>query len=241
MINILTGEFLGTMTLILLGNGVVSNVVYKNSKGNGGGWIVITTGWALAVYMGVQVANSWQTGAHINPAVSVAMLTNGTINITQFFVYVGAQMLGAMTGQAIVNAMYWQHTKENEPGLVLASHATGPTHKDATVTNFVGEFVGTCVLIGMVILTGKYFANDLGAMGQFVGPASVAMVVFGIGLSLGGPTGYAINPARDLGPRIVYALTFRKKEDDPDWKYSWIPVVSPALAGAVMALILMMI
>ena len=237
MLDIFIGEYLGTMVLILLGNGVVANVVYKKTKGSGSGLIVIAVGWALAVYMGVQVANSWQTGAHINPAVSVAMLTKGTIAIDAFFVYVGAQMVGAITGQLIVNTVYWQHVKENETGMVLATHSTGPTHKDAHVTNFVSEFVGTCVLVGLVVLTSRYFANDLGAMGQFVGPLSVAMVVFGIGVSLGGTTGYAINPARDLGPRIVYALTFRKKEDDADWQYSWIPVVAPLLAGVVIALI----
>ena len=234
MTNIFIGEILGTAALILLGNGVVSNVVYKKSKGAASGWIVITAGWALAVYIGVQVANSWGTGAHINPAVTIAVLLKNAITIGQAGVYIVAQILGAIIGQLLVNIIYAEHIKEETNGeLVLAAHATGPTHPQATITNFMGELIGTFVLVSMVLLSSKYFAQDLGAIGQFVGPLSVAMVVFAIGLSLGGPTGYAINPARDLGPRIYFALT-QSKKGLANWNYAWIPILGP-ISGAILA------
>ncbi len=235
MDNIFIGEFLGTATLILLGNGVVANSIFKKTIGSKGGWIVITLGWAIAVFTGVSVANIWDTGGHINPAVTMGLLFGDQLKIVDGLVYMASQFLGAFVGQIIVVIFYWQHIKEEEQGTVLSAHSTGPTHK-SIFTNSFSEFIGTVVLVTMA-----YFAIS---SDWFQGaPFAIALTVLVIGLSLGGTTGYAINPARDLSPRVVHALIYRftslksKVETvNSNWTYSWIPVVAPTTAGIVVGL-----
>ncbi len=235
------GEFLGTMALILLGNGVVANTVFKKTLGSQGGWIVITFGWAFAVFVGVSVANIWDSGGHINPAVTVGQLVGGNISVEEAAGYIGSQFVGALVGQILVNTFYWQHIKEEQPEVVLAMHSTGPTHKDAWFTNFFSEFVGTMILVVMA-----YFAIN----GQWFGsaPIAIAFAVFAIGLSLGGTTGYAINPFRDLSPRIVHKVMYKimpalRREGgvavSSNWKYAIIPVVAPLSAAVVAGLFFM--
>ncbi len=235
LLNIFAGETLGTLVLILLGNGVVANVLYKKTGGAKGGIIAITAGWGFAVFLGVIVANCFATGGHLNPAVTFAMLTSGEINLTQFVVYISSELLGATIGQILVIAIYWQHAKENPPTIVKATHCTSPTHRKA-LTNFLSEFIGTTVLVGLAVGLSKSFGDNeiITKIMSFIGPLSMALVVFSIGLSLGGTTGYAINPARDLMPRIVYQLTPYKEKTKADWKYSWIPVIAPISAGVMV-------
>lgn len=230
-----TAEFIGTMVMLLLGNGVVANVVLNKTKGSGGGWIVITTGWALAVYAAVVIAGPY-SGAHLNPAVSVGLAVGGKFEWSQVPMYVVAQFLGAMGGTFLVWLMYKNHfdaTAESRPK--AASFYTAPEILNFR-TNLISEILGTFVLLFAIFyFTGAEFSNDKSPIGMgSLGAIPVAFIVWVIGLSLGGTTGYAINPARDLGPRIVYnLLPFRDKNKD-DWKYSWVPVVGPII-GCVLA------
>ena len=231
-------EIIGTMLLILLGNGVVANVVLKGTKGNGGGWIVITTGWALAVFAGVVVAGPY-SGAHLNPAVTIGLAVAGKFPWAQVPVFILAQLIGAMTGAFLVWLMYRDHfLATKEAGLKSAAFFTAPAIKN-TKLNLISEAIGTFVLLFAVF----YFTNaQLGdektpiGLGS-IGAIPVAFIVWAIGLSLGGTTGYAINPARDLGPRIIHSLLPIKEKDNSDWKYSWIPIGCP-LAGAIIAAVL---
>lgn len=234
----LIAEFIATMILILLGNGVVANVVLTGTKGNGSGWIVITTGWALAVFAGVVIAGPY-SGAHLNPAVTIGLAMGGKFDWTQVPLYILAQMLGAMAGALLVWIMYKDHYRITEDArLKAASFYTFPAIRNNTL-NLISELIGTFVLIFAVF----YFTS--GALGEektpiglgSLGAIPVAFIVWAIGLSLGGTTGYAINPARDLGPRIVYNFLPFKDRDPGDWKYSWVPVVGP-VAGALLAAIL---
>jgi glycerol uptake facilitator protein len=231
--NIFLGELLGTFFLILLGNGVVANVLLNKSKGQGSGWIVISFGWAIGVFVGVFVASKI-SGAHLNPAVSLALAILGKISWTSLPVYVTGQMLGAMLGALAVWASYYKHFLETEDGgLKHACFSTSPAIR-SSFHNIVTEFIGTFVLIFGVlhIITPS---SSLGALDAL----PVALLVLGIGLSLGGPTGYAINPARDLGPRIMHALLPIGKKSVNDWGYSWIPVLAPLLGAATAAFIFM--
>ena len=228
-------ELIGTMILILLGNGVVANVVLKGTKGNGGGWIVITTGWALAVFTGVVVAGPY-SGAHLNPAVTIGLAVAGKFAWSKVPAFILAQLIGAMTGSFLVWLMYGDHfVVTKETGLKSAVFFTAPAIKN-TKLNLVSEALGTFILLFAVF----YITN--GEMGKektpiglgSIGAIPVAFIVWAIGLSLGGTTGYAINPARDLGPRVVHSLLPMKEKDNSQWKYAWIPVSGP-LAGAIIA------
>lgn len=233
-------EFIGTALLILLGNGVVATVLLDQSKGRGGGWIVITAGWAMAVFVAVfSVARV--SGAHLNPAVSLAMALEGHLSWGMFPQYVAAQMLGAMAGSALVWVAYLPHWRPTEdPGLKRAAFCTSPAVRNVPA-NLVCEIIGTFVLIfGVFCMKGasgapenaSIFPIDLGALGAL----PVGLLVFAIGLSLGGPTGYAINPARDLGPRVMHALLPVVGKGGSDWGYAWIPVVGPLIGAALASL-----
>lgn len=228
-------ELIGTLILILLGNGVVANVLLKDTKGNGGGWIVITTGWALAVFAGVVVAGPY-SGAHLNPAVTVGLAIGGKFPWADVPSYILAQIIGAMLGALLVWITYKNHFDATEhAGLKAASFYTSPAIKNTTL-NLVSEAIGTFVLLFAVFyFTNAEFGKEKTPMGLgSLGAIPVAFIVWSIGLSLGGTTGYAINPARDLGPRIVYTLLPFKDKNKNDWKYSWIPIAGP-LAGAAIA------
>ncbi|MBA2330088.1 MAG: aquaporin family protein [Flavisolibacter sp.] len=229
--NIFLGELLGTFLLILLGNGVVANVLLNKSKGQSSGWIVIAFGWAIGVFVGVFVASK-MSGAHLNPAVSLALAILGKISWASLPVYIAAQMAGAMLGAVGVWASYYQHFFATEDaGLKHACFSTSPAIR-SSIHNVITEFIGTFVLIFGVlhIITPS---SSLGALDAL----PVALLVLGIGLSLGGPTGYAINPARDLGPRIMHALLPIGKKSVNDWGYSWIPVLAPLLGAATAAFV----
>ena len=223
------GEVIGTALLILLGNGVVANVVLTGTKGNGAGWIVITWGWGMAVFVAVFTVAAF-SGAHLNPAVSVGLAVAGKFAWGQVPAYVAAQFLGAMAGATLVWLMYRPHfARTDDPDLKLACFCTAPAVRDAPA-NVVSEVVGTFVLVFAVLFL-AVSVFGLGALDAL----PVGLLVLAIGLSLGGTTGYAINPARDLGPRLVHALLpMPGGKRDSDWGYAWVPVVGPLL-GAVLA------
>lgn len=234
-------EFLGTFLLILLGNGVVANVVLKQTKGNGSGWIVITTAWALAVYVAVLVAGPY-SGAHINPAVTISLAIGGLFDWSNVIPYISAQILGAMLGSFMVWLTHKDHydLTDDVEG-IKASFCTSPAIRNLPL-NLFNEIVGTFVLLFAVFyilppeitLESDRVVNfGLGSLGAL----PVSLVVWVIGLSLGGTTGYAINPARDLGPRIVYTLLPIKHKRDSDWSYSWVPIVGPLIGGGIAALL----
>ncbi|MDX9881093.1 MAG: MIP/aquaporin family protein [Prolixibacteraceae bacterium] len=237
-------EFIGTMVLILLGNGVVANVVLKGTKGNNGGWIVITLGWGLAVFTGVTIAGPY-SGAHLNPAVTIGLAVAGKFAWAKTGMFIVAQMLGAATGALLVWLFYRHHYNETEDrGLILATFATSPAIRKLR-NNFFSEVIGTFVLVFVVFyIEGASLCCDtlpdvkigLGS----VGALPVALLVTAIGLSLGGTTGYAINPARDLSPRIIHSLVPIRHKGTSDWAYSWLPVVAP-VAGAIIAAVLYLI
>jgi len=223
-------EVLGTMFLILLGDGVVANVVLKRTKGNSGGWIVITTGWGLAVAVAVYLVGRI-SGAHLNPAVTIALAVKGDFPWDQVFTYILGQMLGAFIGACLVYLAYLPHWEVTEdPDVKLAVFCTGPAIRSYS-KNLLTEIIGTFVLILGVIGIG---ANKLA---DGLNPLLVGFLVWSIGLSLGGPTGYAINPARDLGPRIAHALLPIPGKRDSDWSYAWVPVVGPIIGGILGVLL----
>ena len=223
------GELIGTAVLLLLGNGVVANVVLKGTKGHGGGWIVITAGWSMAVFAGVLVATA-ASGAHINPAVTVALAAaKKGFAWADVPLYLAAQMLGAAIGAALVWLHYSSHFDvTDDPDAQLAAFCTTPAIR-STGLNLLGEIVGTFVLVFGVV----HISSPEGGLGS-LDALPVALIVLGIGLSLGGTTGYAINPARDLAPRLVHALLPIRGKRNSDWSYAWIPVVGP-LAGGLLA------
>ncbi|MGL4388866.1 MAG: MIP/aquaporin family protein [Brevinema sp.] len=218
-------EFLGTTILILLGNGVVSNVLLNKTKGHGSGLIVITAGWAFAVLVAVIITGRI-SGAHLNPAVTVAMLMQNVITVSTAISYIIAQLLGGIFGGMLVWLFYKDHFDQTEDAdLVLACFSTGPAIKNI-VLNFFSETVATCVLV-LAILSINHIDAGFSNLSTYL----VAMAVWSLGLSLGGTTGYAINPARDLGPRIAYSLLPIRHKRDANWSYSWIPVFAPILGG----------
>ena len=236
-------EFIGTTILVLLGNGVVANVVLSRTKGHNSGWIVITAGWAIAVYVGAFCAAP-ASGAHLNPAVTIALALAGKFDLASLPGYVLAQMLGGITGGTLVYLFYRPHfAVSDNPDGKLACFCTAPNIRSMPQAFFC-EVVGTFVLIlSIFLVTQASFQMPgvadpsevpigLGSLGLL----PVALVVFGIGLSLGGTTGYAINPARDLGPRIAHSLLPIPGKRDSDWRYSWVPVFGP-LVGAVLAVL----
>jgi len=222
-------EVIGTMILIILGNGVVANVVLSKTKGQNSGWIVITAGWAFAVAIPAFIFGGI-SGAHFNPALTIALAAIGKFPWGQVPVYIIAQFIGAILGAVIVWIYYLPHWEATEDkGLKLAVFSTGPAIRH-TLANFVSEFIGTFILVFAILGLSQV---DL-APG--VGVLAVGLLIWVIGLSLGGTTGYAINPARDLGPRIAHAILPIAGKGDSDWGYAWIPVVAPILGGLVAAL-----
>jgi glycerol uptake facilitator protein len=230
-------EFIGTAILILLGNGVVANVVLSRTKGQGGGWLLIASGWGMGVFAAVACVGKY-SGAHINPAVTLALALTGAFEWARVPGFVGAQMAGAAAGAVLVYLSYYRHYAETgDAAAKLATFSTGPAIR-APAWNLVTEIVGTFVLV----LVCLHFASPcLGPEGSempvglgAVGAIPVGFLVFGIGMSLGGPTGYAINPARDLGPRVAHALLPIPGKGPSDWGYAWVPVVGPII-GAVLA------
>ena len=234
--SIFTAELMGTMILVLLGDGVVANVLLKQSKGNGGGWMVIATGWGLAVALGVYVANA-VSGAHLNPAVTLALAAVGKLNPGLIPVYLAGQMIGAFLGATLVWLTYLPHWAATEDrGAKLGIFCTGPAIRHTT-GNLLAEIIGTAVLLFgvMAIARPENLVPGSGWEKGFA-PALVGMLVWALGLSLGGPTGYALNPARDLGPRLAHAVLPIAGKGGCDWGYAWIPVVGPILGGVVGAL-----
>lgn len=227
-------ELIGTMFLILLGNGVVANVVLSNTKGNNSGWIVITSGWALGVFAGVVIAGPY-SGAHLNPAVSIALAIAGKFNWADVPLFIAAQFAGAMLGAFLVWLVYKNHFKvTQDSGLKAAVFCTAPAIK-SNLSNIVSEVIGTFVLIFVIFyFTDVKMADSPVGMGS-LGAIPVTLLVLAIGLSLGGTTGYAINPARDLGPRIIHALLPIPEKGNANWGYAWIPVVGPVLGAAIAA------
>jgi len=228
-------EFFGTMVLILLGGGVVANVVLNGTKGNNSGWIVISTAWALAVFTGVVIAGPY-SGAHLNPAVTLAMVLSTDLTLIEAGSYVIAQFLGAMTGSFLVWLIYYDHFKiTDDPGAKQAVFCTAPAIRNLPI-NLISEIIGTFVLIFAVFyFTDAEISDSQTPVGLgSIGAIPVAFVVWVIGLSLGGTTGYAINPARDLGPRIVHAILPIKNKASFNASYAWVPVIGP-LIGAVIA------
>lgn len=234
-------EFIGTMILILLGNGVVAGVVLKGTKSENGGWIVITFAWGLAVFLGVLVAGPI-SGAHLNPAVTLALAIAGKFSWAWVVPFIISQILGAMVGQLLVWTMYYPHyTATDNTDLKLATHCTSPAIKHLP-SNFASEVIGTFVLIlailaihGVVVHPDDpsmvtAYPVDMGALGGI----PVAFVVIAIGLSLGGTTGYAINPARDFGPRLFHAIMPVQGKGSSEWNYAWVPIVGPVV-GSVLA------
>lgn len=231
-------EITGTAILILLGGGVVANVVLNKTIGNNSGWIVITTGWALAVYVAVVVAGP-HSGAHINPAVTIGLAVSGKFPWSDVPLYILAQMLGAMMGAILVWVMYKNHfDATDDADSKKAVFCTAPAIRH-TFSNFFSEALGTFVLLFAIFYFTDATINDtdtvigLGSLGAL----PVAFLVWSIGLSLGGTTGYAINPARDLGPRIMHAILPIKNKAGSDWAYAWIPVLGPIVGSALAALL----
>jgi len=230
------GEFMGTLLLVLLGNGVCAGVTLRKSYAANSGWIVITTGWALAVLCGVIVAQAFgSSGAHLNPAITLAAaIVSG--NYGQIFVYWSAQLLGAMCGSTLMTLHYAPHWKLTEdPAAKLGVFSTNAAVHNP-LANFLSEVIGTMVL---VVVANAIFSRGVAMNGPAagVGPWLVGSLVWGIGLSLGGTTGYAINPARDLGPRIVHALAPIPGKGGSNWRYAPIPVFGPLTGGALAGLL----
>ena len=229
-------EFIGTAILVLLGNGVVANVVLNQTKGHNSGWIVITAGWAFAVTLAVYCVGTI-SGAHLNPAVTIALASIGTFAWAKVPMYIAAQIAGGVAGAAIVWLHYLPHwAATDDPGAKLAAFSTGPAIRK-TIPNLLSEIIGTFVLvlgISAVLSPGNFVPGSDLAKG--FGPVLVGVIVWAIGLSLGGTTGYAINPARDLGPRIAHAILPIAGKGSSDWDYAWIPVVGPIVGGVLAAL-----
>ncbi|HET8828116.1 MAG TPA: MIP/aquaporin family protein [Pelobium sp.] len=237
--NLYVAEFLGTMFMITLGNGVVANVLLDKSKGQNGGWMVITTGWALAVFVGVVIAGPY-SGAHLNPAVSIGLAIAGSFEWAKVPIYVAMQLSGAMAGSFLVWVFYRDHFKITENiDLKAACFFTTPAIPNKW-RNLFSEFLGTFVLLFVIFhFTEAEITDTKTPMGLgSIGAIPVTFLVWAIGLSLGGTTGYAINPARDLGPRIVFFLLHRTKKAS-GWAYAWTPIIGPLIGAAAAALLVL--
>lgn len=230
--NHFTAELLGTAILILLGDGVVAAVLLNRSKAQNGGWIVITFGWGLGVAIAVYSVIQF-SGAQINPAVTIAFAVRGDLPWGDVPVYLAGQFVGAFIGATLVWLAYLPHWADTEdPGLKLAVFSTGPAIRNFAA-NAVTEIIGTAMLVLGVL---AIFGNQAAAT-SFLPPLLIGLLVVSIGLSLGGPTGYAINPARDLGPRIAHAVLPIAGKGGSDWGYAWVPVVAPIVGGIIGALL----
>ena len=231
-----TAELIGTALLIVLGDGVVANVLLNKSKGQNAGWIVVATGWGLAVALAVYCVGTF-SGAHLNPAVTLGMASIGKLPWAEVSVYVAAQMLGALIGATVVWLAYLPHWRETtDTGAKLGVFCTAPAIRKPGA-NLLCEIIGTFVLVlgVLAILT----PDNLNAEHGFkagLGPLLVGLLVLGIGVSLGGPTGYAINPARDLGPRLAHFILPIAGKGGSDWSYAWVPVAGPLIGGVLAAL-----
>lgn len=236
MWEIFFSEVMGTGLLLLLGAGVVANVILPKNKGFDGGWLLINFGWGLGVFAGVYAA--FKSGAHLNPAVTLGIWASGAdtfapngppVDAWNGFVYISGEMTGAALGAFFAYLAYKKHFDENaDAATKLAVFSTGPAIRSYG-WNFMTEVIGTFVLVYVVLAFGKTPAQ--------IGPLAVALLVVGIGASLGGPTGYAINPARDIAPRLVHALLPIKGKGSSDWSYSWVPVLGPAVGGILAGLL----
>lgn len=226
------GEFAGTALLLTMGGGVVANVVLNKTKGNNSGWIVITFGWAMAVFLGVYASTTMGGSGHLNPAVTIAMsVFNEEFDKSLLPIYLAAQFSGAFVGAIVVWICYKQHFDETaDKELKLAVFSTGPAIRNPFY-NFITEMIGTFILV-FGALNMSPSETSLGALNAL----PVGLLVLGIGLSLGGPTGYAINPARDLGPRIAHFILPLNGKRDSDWSYSWVPILGPIVGGLLAAL-----
>lgn len=231
---IFLSEVGGTAMLTLLGCGVVANVLLKGTKGQGADWLLISFGWGFAVFAGVYVA--FRSGAHLNPAVTLGILASGAdvyskgipVDVATTFTYLGGELLGGILGAVVMWLAYKQHFDvHDEPAEQLGVFSTGPQIRSYG-WNLVTEVIATFVLVYVILEFGNTPAK--------IGPLAVAFLVLAIGMSLGGPTGYAINPARDLGPRIAHAILPIKGKGPSDWGYSWVPVVGPAVGGILAGL-----
>jgi glycerol uptake facilitator protein len=230
--SIFTAELVGTAILILFGDGVVAAVLLNHSKAQNSGWIVIATGWGLAVAMAVFAVVEF-SGAHINPAVTIGLASIGAVSWGDVPIYIVGQFTGAFLGAVLVWLAYLPHWEDTEdPGLKLAVFCTGPAIRNYSL-NCVTEVIGTFILVLGVLA----IVNNPGAADSGLVPLLVGFLVFAIGLSLGGPTGYAINPARDLGPRIAHAVLPIAGKGESDWGYSWVPVAAPVVGGILGALV----
>jgi glycerol uptake facilitator protein len=239
MLNEIIAEFIGTFLLVLLGNGVVANVVLKDTKGYNGGWIVISLGWGLGVFIGVTVAGP-VSGAHLNPAVTLGLAAAGNFAWSQVIPFILAQLAGAAAGAFMVWMFYRHHFNRTEDsGAQLGCFSTSPAIRKLP-NNLFSEVVGTFVLIFVILYiseptidlgTGEQVKMGLGTLGAL----PVALLVTAIGLSLGGTTGYAINPARDLGPRIMHTFLPMEHKGTSDWSYAWIPVAGPIIGALIAA------
>ncbi|MDR6783682.1 glycerol uptake facilitator protein [Pedobacter africanus] len=235
-----TAEVLGTMFMILLGNGVVANVVLKGTKGNNGGWMVITTAWALAVFVGVVIAGPYST-AHLNPAVTIGLAIAGKFPWADAPLYIAAQFLGAMLGSFLVWLLFKDfYAGTEDKGAKQATFCTAPAIPN-TISNLISEILGTFVLLFVIFhFTNAEMGADKSPIGLgSIGALPVTFLVWVIGLSLGGTTGYAINPARDLGPRIMHAILPVAGKGDNNWGYAWIPVIGPVIGSALAAMLYM--
>lgn len=230
-------EFIGTAILVLLGNGVVAGTVLRKSKANGAGWIVVTAGWGMAVAIAVYAVGR-VSGAHINPAVTIAQATyDPAFSWAQVPGYIAAQLAGAIVGQCLVFVHYWkQWSVTPDPEPKLAAHSTVPEIRSYGA-NLASEIIGTFLLVFGIMAIGSN-ADHLGkgidladAFSNAFAPMLVGLLVFAIGMSLGGPTGYAINPARDLGPRVAHSFLPIPGKGSSDWSYAWVPVVGPIVGG----------
>ena len=240
---IFTAEVIGTAILILFGDGVVAAVLLNKSKAQNAGWIVITFGWAMAVAMAVYAVGQF-SGAHLNPAVTIAFASTESFGVEWSDVpkYLAGEFVGAFIGAILVFLSYLPHWRETEdPGLKLAVFSTGPAIRNYPA-NLICEIIGTFALVFGVLAIVGHFAEDVigdaaltSALGAAFPPLLIGLLVFVIGLSLGGPTGYAINPARDLGPRIAHAVLPIHGKGTSDWEYSWVPVVGPIVGGVLGA------
>lgn len=236
---IFLSEIVGSFLLLLLGTGVVANVALAKTKGNGGGFLLVNFGWGLAVFAGVTAAYS--SGAHLNPAVTIGLAVNdpGSFPIGKVLVYIAGQLIGAFLGAVGTWLAYKQHfDDEPNPANKLGVFSTGPAIRSYG-WNLVTEILGTFVLVFVVIAFGRGGSTDAATPAGLaaLGAIPVALLVVGIGASLGGPTGYAINPTRDLGPRIAHFLLPIKGKGSSDWAYSWVPVVGPLVGGAIAGLL----
>lgn len=226
------GEIIGTLILVLLGDGVVAGVSLRKSKSEGAGWVAITLGWGAGVTIGAYAAG-YMSFAHLNPAVTIGMAIAGNIGWNMVVPYILGQMIGAILGAILLYIHYYPHWKETEdPAAILGTFATGPAIRSLGA-NLISEIIGTFMLVFALLAFG------MNKFGEGLNPIAVGILILVIGLSLGGTTGYAINPARDLGPRLAHAFLPIPNKGDPDWGYAWVPVLGPIIGGSLAALLFM--